>query len=125
MKHLIWGFIFFSFSMMVQAKESLSIHVSAAQPSFVISLAANATTGYQWSVVQFDKDILTLKSSVYQAPQTKLIGAGGQMLFTFSLNKGVSYPLMMSLIFKYARPWEKEISGSIRQVTVYFDKPKS
>lgn len=124
MKHFILGFIFFSYSMMVQAEEPLSIHVNAAQKNFVISLAANATTGYQWSVVQFDKSILTLSSSVYQTPQTKLIGAGGQMLFTFALNKGRSYPRMMHLTFKYARSWEKEGSGSVQQVTVYFDRPE-
>ncbi|RUR12364.1 protease inhibitor I42 family protein [Legionella sp. km772] len=107
-------------SIFAHADDSISMTVPKNQPSFVVNLAANPTTGFQWSVVHFDKDLLALSSSVYQQPDTKLIGAGGRMLFTFSLNKGKAYPQSTELTFKYARPWEKDGSATVQKVTVKF-----
>lgn len=99
--------------------DPLAIKVSNQQSSFVVNLEANPTTGYQWEVVSYDKALLTLKSSVYQRPDTKLIGAGGQMLFTFTVNKGKTHPKSTKLVFKYARPWEKD-TGTLQKVVVNF-----
>ncbi len=106
---------------LIYAAEPILINVNKNQSSFIVNLAANPTTGYQWSVIHFDNDLLTLHSSVYQRPNTKLIGAGGRMLFTFTLNKGKTYPQTTELTFKYARPWEKKDTGTIQKVTVNFE----
>jgi len=119
---LLTGFTMMMLSVFAHADEQMSMNVSKDQSSFVVNLAANATTGFQWSVGQFDKDLLTLSSSVYQSPDTKLIGAGGRILFTFSLNKGKTYPKTTELTFKYARSWEKE-TGTVQKVTVSFVEP--
>lgn len=103
------------------ANDSLSIDVKQNQPSFQVTLKANPTTGYKWSVVNYDKKLLTLSSSVYQAPKTMLIGAGGKMVFTFTLNKGQVYPAQTKMTFNYARPWEKG-SGDVQSVVVNFVK---
>lgn len=108
---------------LAQANEPISMNVSKDQHSFVVTLAANPTTGYQWSVIQFDKQLLKLNSSAYQNPSTQLIGAGGSMLFTFKIKK-TSYPDSTKLKFKYARPWEKEGTGTIQTVIVHFVEPK-
>lgn len=101
------------------AGKDISMQVNKNQPSFVVSLDANPTTGFQWSVQQFDQSFLTLSQSKYQKSQTHLIGAGGKMQFTFTLNKGKSYPDNTKITFQYARAWEKE-GGMVKTVTIHF-----
>ena len=113
------------FSMIANAGDSLSINVANNEPSFTVTLEANPTTGYQWSVVQFDKQLFTLSKSHYQRSTTNLIGAGGEMNFTFSLNTGRSYPKQTNMVFNYARSWESG-SSTAKNVTVNFvDSSKS
>lgn len=116
--------ILLGLSITTNAADALSINVNSKASQFVVSLAANPTTGYQWSLVSYDKSFLNLASSVYQRPQTKAIGAGGQMLFTFTLNKGAHYPEKTKMLFKYARSWEAN-SGTIKEVTINFKKAPS
>ncbi|AOW57460.1 TPA: protease inhibitor I42 family protein [Legionella pneumophila] len=121
MKKLFSGLLM-GFSALAYANNEVVINVSSKNPSFVVSLAANPTTGYQWSVVEFDKNLLTLSNSIYEKPKSNLIGAGGKMLFTFNLNKGKTYPAQTKMVFKYARSWEPE-SGTIKNVTINFANP--
>ena len=119
MRTMLSSVLFLGFSLLAHASDDSSLSVNAAKNSFVVKLGANPTTGYQWEVVEFDKNLLTLTSSQFQKPQSKLMGAGGQMLFTFSLNKGKKYPGETSMVFKYARSWEPE-SGILKKVNVKF-----
>ena len=124
---ILLGSVLLGFSIIAHAGagDDLTINVNASQSSFVVQLAANPTTGYQWKVVKFDKNLLSLLSSHYQKPQTNLIGAGGKMFFTFTLNNGKSYPEKTNIVFKYARSWEPD-SSTVKNVTVNFVKtPKS
>ncbi|HAT1797296.1 TPA: protease inhibitor I42 family protein [Legionella pneumophila] len=121
MKKLLSGLLM-GFSILACANNDVVINVSSKDPSFIVSLAANPTTGYQWSVVKFDKNLLTLSNSIYEKPKTNLIGAGGKMLFIFNLNKGKTYPAQTKMVFKYARSWEPE-SGTIKNVTINFANP--
>lgn len=97
----------------------VNLDVSTNQKSFVINLAANPTTGFQWSVVKFDKNLFTLSNSQYLKSNTKLIGAGGQMRYTFNLNQGQQYPSKTQVLFKYARSWEPK-TGVLKRVNVHF-----
>lgn len=117
----VLGFLLLGFSLIANAGTNLELNVDAKQSSFVVTLAANPTTGYNWSVLEFDKNLLTLTSSQYQKAKNKLIGAGGQMLFTFALNKGKSYPHSTSMTFKYARSWDAN-SATLQKVTVNFTR---
>jgi inhibitor of cysteine peptidase len=122
---LLLGVVLLAFSIIATAGDDTTMNVNSSDTNFVVKLEANPTTGYQWSVVQYDKDLLTLSGSKYQSRKTQLIGAGGQMLFTFTLNKGKSYPAMTKMVFKYERSWEPE-SGMVKNVTINFVKaPKS
>jgi inhibitor of cysteine peptidase len=112
--------VLMALTLSIHANEPISFKVKKGPPSFVITLASNPTTGFQWSVVSYDKDLLTLSSSTYQGPDSEMIGAGGHMLYTFSLNKGKNYPGTTDLMFQYARPWEKVTPGAIQKVTVNF-----
>lgn len=107
-------------SFTVYANDDVSIDVPKGQKSFNVTLAANATTGFEWSVVSYDKDLLQLTASHYQAPKTKLIGAGGQTVFAFNVNKGKIYPAQTVIEFKYARSWERQSAVSHKKVIVRF-----
>lgn len=97
------------------------INLTPTQDTFQVTLPSNPTTGYQWSIKSYDQTLLNLVSSKFIQPQTKLMGAGGTMLYTFELKKGVNPPKLTSLVFSYARPWEAE-KGSLQTVTVNFEK---
>lgn len=107
-------------SWLVYAADNVTVHVNRVDSSFVIHLPANATTGYQWNVVRFNKTFLALKSHQYTAPQSKMMGAGGEASFTFRLRQAKSLPKSTELIFRYARPWEAA-KGKLTNVTVVFD----
>lgn len=110
------------FLMGLSTAHAQALTISSDQRQFTIPLAANPTTGYQWSIVTYDKQLFTLKNATYQSPKTKLIGAGGTMLFTFALNKGQSYPKTTKMVFNYARSWEQG-KGTVKTVTLNFSAP--
>ncbi len=107
------------FVVSVHAAGTIVVNVPATQSQFQVTLPANRTTGYQWTVTHYDKSILQFVASHYIAPQSKLIGAGGKMQFTFSLVAGKTYPASTDIHFKYAQPWEPK-SRSLQTVTVNF-----
>lgn len=107
------------FALITNAADLMTLTVNKNQKEFSLSLPSNPTTGYQWTVVNFDKSFLQLKASQYIAPKTKLIGAGGQMQFNFALVNGKSYPASTTLQFKYLRPWEPE-TGTVKEIRVNF-----
>jgi inhibitor of cysteine peptidase len=112
--------ILLGLSMIANAGDTLSMTVNADKTGFVVKLPANPTTGFQWQIVKFDNRLFTLSSSQYQRQKTNLIGSGGQMLFTFTLNKGKGYPAKTTMVFKYARSWEPN-TAIIKKVIVNFE----
>lgn len=107
-------------SWLVYAQKTQILHVSRVTPVFDVILPANPTTGYQWTVNHFDALRFKLTSKHFVSPQSKLIGAGGQMVFSFQLQKGKSYPKQTELSFRYAQPWNPP-SATTTKVTVIFD----
>jgi inhibitor of cysteine peptidase len=71
---------------------------------FKITLQCNATTGYQWVLAKApDEKLVKLLRTEYKRLDTKLVGAGGDMVWTFqALAEGKT---QMGL--DYVRPWEK------------------
>lgn len=118
MRSIVAGLLLFC-SIWGSAAGTLTINVDPCSQQFMVTLPSNPTTGYQWTVTTYDKSILRMTNSHYSAPQTKLIGAGGNMIFTFALIKGKSYPKLTQMSFTYARPWDVK-SGTLKQVTVNF-----
>lgn len=118
MRILLSAFLL-SYLIAASAADSLSINVDAQKSQFEVSLPANPTTGYQWTVQDYDRSFLKLLASQYKGPETKLIGAGGQMIFRFLLVKGKIYPKKTKMLFKYARPWDAQ-SGSFKKVFINF-----
>ncbi len=108
-----------SIMFLARADDTLSVTVDPNQAQFQIELPANPTTGYQWTVEKYDTSLLILRSSQYIAPQTQIIGAGGKMLFNFSLVTTKNYPSGTTIVFKYARPGEPD-KGTLKTVIVNF-----
>jgi inhibitor of cysteine peptidase len=73
---------------------------------FSLTLASNATTGYHWELAEpLNEAIVKLVGSQYQAPNTNLLGAGGQEVWTFrAVGAGQT-----TINLKYVRPWEKDM----------------
>ena len=116
----ILGFFLLGMVTVAHASDQ-SLNVDPSATTFIINLPSNPTTGYKWSVVNYDKNLLTLSGTKYKAAKIGLIGSGGQTFYTFTLNKGKSYPAQTILSFQYARPWEQN-EGSVKNITVTFKK---
>lgn len=114
------GCLLLGWSLIANAEDQ-TLQVDPNTDHFVINLPSNPTTGYQWSVVSYDTNLLSLAGTKYQADQKGLIGGGGQTFYTFTLNQGKFYPAQTVLTFKYARPWEHK-EGAVKTVTINFAK---
>ena len=119
MKKILLSLCFIFFSISVWASETMHIQVPVKQKQFNVTLPANPSTGYHWTVQYYDRNVLNLVQGKYIAPNTRLLGAGGKMVYTFSLRPGKSYPENTRMILKYARPWEPA-QGSVTNVYVQF-----
>jgi inhibitor of cysteine peptidase len=77
---------------------------AAAGQEFKITLQCNPTTGYQWQLAKPpDAKLVKLLRSEYKPSESKLLGAGGQMLWKFqAIEEGRT-----ELRLDYIRPWEK------------------
>lgn len=85
-----------------------TIHVTSIAPVFIIKLKSNPTTGYTWSLHDYDKILLSLVKHQYLAPTSGLIGASGYDQWTFKMNNAAfTHPQRTSLKLTYARPWDK------------------
>ena len=101
--------------MSCRAKDKLTINTK--QEDFTVTLQANPTTGFQWTVIAYDKNIFDLINQQYIASKVGVIGAGGNTLFTFKLKKQSTYPSSSIIKFKYARSWEPE-SAIFKEVKI-------
>ena len=87
------------------AAEPKPIKVKAGQ-EFKLTLHANATTGYQWVLAKPpDEKLVKLLGSEYKRLDSKLMGAGGEMVWKFqALAEGKT-----EISLNYLRPWEKGV----------------
>ena len=98
-------FLLFLWSGLAVAAEDGSVVVrERLHKKFDIVLAANPTTGYGWQLdSKLNEKLIKLVGSRYSGPQTKLVGAGGQELWTFqAVGRGRT-----RIGLKYVRSWEK------------------
>lgn len=73
---------------------------------FKVTLASNPTTGYSWALAKpLDGKLLALVTNIYERPETRLVGAGGNEVWTF---KAVAAG-KADIAFKYIRPWETNV----------------
>jgi inhibitor of cysteine peptidase len=68
----------------------------------VVSLAANATTGYEWSFTAGDTFVIEKSEYVEDPNPEQLVGKGGTLFLTLRVTEAGS----SDLIGTYARSWE-------------------
>jgi len=56
----------------------------AVEGRVIVTLASNATTGYQWQLVDLNQSILANTNQQYLSPVSSAIGAGGQERWEFT-----------------------------------------
>ena len=103
------------------AGEVERLRLSATTNPVIVTLDANPTTGFQWSVLSYDKALFSSVTSKYLGPESRLIGAPGTMQFSFQRNSATPLPKETRIDFKYARSWESE-GGRVKAVIVRFQQ---
>ena len=90
---------------------------TTAGKEFVITLNANATTGYEWQLANpIDDSLIKLVRSEYVPDKTGLVGSGGKSIWIFkAVHTG-----KVQISFKYIRSWEKNTSP-VKQVMYIVD----
>ena len=79
---------------------------------FVITLDANATTGYEWQLANpIDDSLIRLVHSEYVPDKTGLVGSGGKSIWTFTTIRAGT----IKVYFKYIRPWERMLRQRRKQ----------
>ncbi len=85
-----------------------SIVLKKDQKTFSITLKANPTTGYIWSVNKLDKAYIELvKEERIKLQDPKLMGAPSQKKYVFKLKQPLADKSTL-IVLKYARSWEKD-----------------
>lgn len=81
----------------------------------VVTLESNATTGYAWQMeTEPASEILDLVKSEYVAPDTELVGAGGEEVWRFvATGEGTT-----DVALRYARSFSGETAGEPFDFTV-------
>ena len=95
-----------------------AIMVNASQPDFTIQLRANPTTGYQWYIKKYDRNLMQLVSSSFQAFTGKLVGAPGTQIYKFiMLPESFKAHHLTCITLAYARAWNLS-QASIKKIQV-------
>lgn len=98
--------------------KTTSFLITRDHPTVTITLPSNATTGYKWSITNYDKTLLTLNDHQYITPDSNLIGAGGKEVWTFNATPlGLSIPRTTQITLLYARPWETKNNNTPKNST--------
>ncbi len=87
------------------SQENVPIEVNVGE-DFTITLDANPSTGYSWSLSKpLDKEVVTLVSNNYLTPKTEKnkVGQGGKSVWKF---KGAGAGKAV-ITLEYKRSWEK------------------
>lgn len=85
------------------------IRVSSENPTVTIQLAANQTTGYQWTLLKYNENFVKSVEYQYIPSNSRLLGAPGIAQFKVTLTPtAFTAKNQIILNFIYKRPWEKK-----------------
>ncbi|STX29078.1 secreted protein [Legionella beliardensis] len=119
MKVIGGSLLFFIVAITYAADNPMVIHLKPTDTHFQVILPANQTTGFEWTLHTYDKSLLRLVSSQFNAPHSKLMGVPGTTVFNFQVIPGAITPRVTALVFSYARPWTTQ-NETFQTVTVHF-----
>lgn len=102
----------------IYTEANTTITQNSNQPTFIIQLKSNRTTGYSWSLENYDEQAIQLLQHRYLPPTQMIAGAAGIEKWTFRLTKDAfATPKTFSIALVYKRPWEKD--GDSRRVVFH------
>jgi len=89
----------------------------------IVTLASNASTGYQWELTQLDTSVLENTADTYLPPAIAIPGAPGSERWEFVARAAGTTTLRL----EYRRPWEgQEVDpADTFEVTVTVSAPES
>jgi inhibitor of cysteine peptidase len=87
--------------------DRLKLKLAPGQKEFSFSLASNPTTGYRWTIQDYDASKLRFSGTKYHARVTGMMGSGGQQTFHFRVLKP-HHRIETKIDLVYSRPWEKK-----------------
>ncbi|GEM_PF-735597 len=99
----------------IYTEKQTQITVKANQPTFIIKLKSNPTTGYEWSV-NYNNKLLKVRyafESPYDSTQKRqMLGTPGYGVWTFELvpqpRGALAIVRTTDIQFSYQRKWEKQ-----------------
>ena len=75
----------------------------ASGGTLTVTLESNKTTGFEWELKSVgDTSVLQSQGGTYNAPDSEMVGAGGEEVWTFKAIK----PGTSSISMEYSKPWE-------------------
>lgn len=94
--------------------------------SFNIELPANLSTGFQWYLYDYNRNILELLNYNYipSEDSKKLAGAPGLAKWTFKVNSNIKGPVYTKLKLIYKRAFEKLNNQDSTEIITIFIQPK-
>lgn len=119
MRLLLGGLMILANSVYAAILPPIIVNVGTNPANINVMLPTNPTTGFQWTVKDYNRNLLKLVSSKYQKPDSKMPGAGGRMYYVFQLLKTPAIA-QTSLDFVYSRPWDLTKSDT-QSVTINFN----
>lgn len=111
---LLFALVGFVVLQPVSAKEkaeftdfSKPILVQRNQPSVVVKLPANRSTGYSWMVVHYDPMLVVPLTAKYVEPKKPMPGKKGEVAWQFRIKpEAFKVPHIITIDMLYAQPWE-------------------
>jgi predicted secreted protein len=111
---IVLGISLFSCSTQKRVKADYKINKNQ---TFEVTLKSNPTTGYKWKwIKEYPSKIIDSLSSTYVQDKAEpyMIGVGGNEIWKFKgKESGVD-----TLVFEYARSWEKNAAAEVKKVVV-------
>ena len=99
------------------AENNTTIALAQGQ-ELVVTLPANPSTGFTWDIASMPANIATQGAPVFisgaQETTPALVGAGGEVVFTFLCTGSTSGVLELA----YHRPWEKKPAARTYRLTI-------
>lgn len=83
------------------ADNGKTIQIKPGQ-TITLQLTENPTTGYRWSIVPFNDQLLNLTDDRFELPNASAMGSGGQRILTFKANRAGQ----VNLTLNQKREWE-------------------
>lgn len=123
MKKICYAISFFMMAIhtIIVAKETMHpILVKDPNQKIEIALKGNPSTGYQWFLQPYPKE-LELKDYSYKSDNSNRVGAGGMQVWTFKLESDdIESPQVLQVTFSYDRAWEGKSVDTFQQLIYLF-----